>query len=277
MLIITLSSIPPRFPELGATLQCLLRQSAKADRILLHIPYRYRRFPEWDGVLPEVPDGVEIVRVEEDLGPATKILPAAKVFRDTDCDLLFCDDDRAYPPGWAARFLRNRRRHPDAVIAFRGMQVSTLVENDGPRVFRPRAIRRWRVTDLRFQAKYLWRQIRAGRNWRDVPEPNRLVYMTSGYIDLFEGCAGVLAKPAFFDDSFAEIPPVLWSVDDIWLSGMLTRKGVPIWLDCRVPTPPNTTAQAFDPLAGSVINGADRHAANQAAIRYMQKTYGIWP
>ena len=46
MLIISLSSIPPRFPKIGETLGCLLNQTVKADRILLHIPQSYRRFPD---------------------------------------------------------------------------------------------------------------------------------------------------------------------------------------------------------------------------------------
>ena len=76
-LIVSLSSIPPRFHKIGATLQALLGQSARIDRICLYIPEVYRRFPDWDGSLPEVPEGIEIHRTEADLGPATKVLAAA--------------------------------------------------------------------------------------------------------------------------------------------------------------------------------------------------------
>ena len=38
-------------------------------------------FVQPGGGLPEVPEGVRIVRVEEDLGPATKVLPAAQAWR----------------------------------------------------------------------------------------------------------------------------------------------------------------------------------------------------
>ncbi len=74
-LIITLSAIPPRFAALGPTLRALLRQRHPADEIRLNIPERYRRFPEWDGTLPEVPEGVTILRCAQDYGPATKLLP----------------------------------------------------------------------------------------------------------------------------------------------------------------------------------------------------------
>jgi hypothetical protein len=71
--VISLSAIPPRFAHLGPVLDSLLRQRPRAEAVLLYIPKSYRRFPEWDGALPDVPEGVEIRRVEEDLGPATKL------------------------------------------------------------------------------------------------------------------------------------------------------------------------------------------------------------
>jgi hypothetical protein len=58
-------------------LECLLRQTAQVDRVILYLPKHYRRFPDYDGHLPDVPDGVEIHQTEVDYGPATKILPAA--------------------------------------------------------------------------------------------------------------------------------------------------------------------------------------------------------
>ncbi len=76
--IITLSSIPPRFGLLKPTLFSLLSQRLKAEEVRLYIPHKYRRFPDWDGRLPEVPAGITIVRCDEDLGPATKVLPAAQ-------------------------------------------------------------------------------------------------------------------------------------------------------------------------------------------------------
>ena len=81
MLIVSLSTIPPRFDKIGETLKSLLNQSVKADHIYLYIPETYRRFPDWDGQLPHVPDGITIRRTDIDLGPATKVLPAARAHR----------------------------------------------------------------------------------------------------------------------------------------------------------------------------------------------------
>ena len=277
MLIISLSSIPPRFSRIGPTLQSLRAQNDPADRVLLYIPNRYRRFPDWDGTLPEVPEGVEIRRVDDDLGPATKVLCAAQEFRGQDVDILFCDDDRLYPPDTVTRFMRLRAQHPGCAIALVGRQAETIGVSTGQRDWQPRAVRRWRATDVEFQLRFLWSQIRAGRNWRQIAAPHRRVYKRSGYIDIFEGCGGVLVRPEFFDKMAYDIPPVLWTVDDVWLSGMIARKGVPIWLQANVIDPPETDADALSPLAFSVIEGADRGVANRMAVKYMQEHFGLWP
>ena len=87
--VISLSTIPPRFASVGPCLNALLRQTARPEAVELYIPHSYRRFPQWGGGLPEVPAGVTIVRVDEDLGPATKILPAARAWRGQDVELFF--------------------------------------------------------------------------------------------------------------------------------------------------------------------------------------------
>ena len=272
MLVISLSTIPSRFASIGETLDCLLSQTRKADQINLYIPESYTRFPEWDGALPDVPQGVTIRRVEQDLGPATKVLAAAKEFRGQDCDILFCDDDRAYPRDWAAGFMKARKAHPNCAIATLGFHA-----NDGAREMQPRAVRRWRITDLEFQSRFFMRKITARLTGRRPIEPGRRVWKRSGYVDIFEGCGGVLVRPDFFDDTAFDIPALARHVDDVWLSGMLARKSVPIWLNANIREPGHTKAEAHDPLVTAVIDGADRAASNAAAIDYSQQTYGIWP
>lgn len=276
MLIVSLSSIPPRFGKIGESLQSLLGQTAKIDKIYLYIPNHYNRFPDWDGSLPQVPEGVEIRRTDKDLGPATKVLAAAREFRGQDVDILLCDDDRRYERNWAKGLLRGKAQHPGAAIAYLGLQAHMISTSTTPRTHQPRAERSWRITDVEFQLTFLWRQILAGRNWRQVGEPRRRVFKKSGYVDIFEGCAGVLLRPEFFDDVAYDIPPVLRSVDDVWLSGMLARADVPIWLQGNIHEPACTEAEAFDPLVTSIVDGADRATANRLAVEYMQENFGVW-
>ena len=70
---------------------------------------------------------------------------------------------------------------------------------------------------------------------------------------------------------------MLWTVDDIWLSGTLTRLGVPIWADKDLFDVREilATSQHYA-LYKAVIEGANRVAANRACIDYMRETYGIW-
>jgi hypothetical protein len=277
MLIVTLSSIPPRFDKLGPTLTCLQRQTAQIDRILLYIPERYRRFPDWDGRLPEVPDGVEIRRVPDDIGPATKILFAAREFRGQDVDLLLCDDDRRYKPHWAQAFLEARADHPEDAIAIAGFEASRYGQSQMQKRPEPRAKPRSRGWDLRFQARMVWEFLFPPVERKYLREPTRVLFKEPGYVDCFEGFGGALVKPDFFDESAFEIPEVIWAVDDVWLSGCLARKGVKIWALADQHDTQHTPAGVYDALHKATIEGADRDDANKACIAYFRQTHGVWP
>lgn len=270
-LIVSLSSIPPRFGRIGATLRSLVAQTVPV-RVELQVPRRYRRFPDWDGVLPEVPEGVTIRRTEEDWGPATKLLGALDG-RPEDARILFCDDDQYYAPDWAERFLKLETMRPGAALAMLGMQAYDAAGGSRERALRPRATRRWRVTDLGFQARYLWQDVTRGRG---LPSPGRRVVKRSGYADVFEGRGGVLVRPGFFPADVFDVPEACWTVDDVWLSGCVARQGVPIWVQGGHLDPTDTEAEEVDPLCRSDVGGTDRAAQNRAAVEYLRKAYGIW-
>lgn len=270
-LIITLSSVPPRFDKIGPVLESITSQGA--DQVRLYIPQSYRRFPDWDGQMPKLPAGVQICRCPDDLGPATKILPAARDFQGQDVDLLFCDDDHIYGEGWAKSFATASAQHPGAAIAQGGWQAQDYAETTAQRDLTPRAVRRWRITDLEFQARFLWQDLTQGRG---RPAPPRRVFRRSGFVDVFEGYAGVMTRPDMFDPGFYDIPPVLWGVDDVWLSGMLTLRGVPIWVQGGILDPRQAEAERHAPLAKAVIDGANRRAANRQGVEYFQTNHGIW-
>jgi hypothetical protein len=273
--VITLSSVPPRFGRIGGTLASLAAQRAEAVR--LYIPRAYRRFPEWDGRLPEVPPGVEVVRCEEDWGPATKLLGALAEFSGQDLPLLLCDDDQHYPEGWAARFAGLAAAHPGAALAMLGMQAQDIAPAGGARALQPRARRRWRLTDLDFQLRYLWQDLRHWRRRRALPAPGRKVVARSGYADIFEGRGGVLVRPGMFGPEVFDVPAEAWTVDDVWLSANLARRGVPIWVEGGHRDPTDTEAEALDPLCRSTVGGLERAEANRRAVEYLRARWGVWP
>ncbi|MGH1368528.1 MAG: hypothetical protein ACRBCL_07900 [Maritimibacter sp.] len=113
MFLIALTSFPPRYSQLPQALTALLDQHKSAARILLTLPKRPARSAP--APLPNLPMGVTVIETEDDLGPAGKLLGAARAHPDTD--ILICDDDWLYGPHWSACFLEAARNHPGAVIA----------------------------------------------------------------------------------------------------------------------------------------------------------------
>jgi hypothetical protein len=263
-LIITLSSIPPRFHDLGPTLQSLLDQKAPADEIILYIPEKYRRFPRWNGQLPGVPPGVSIRRVASDYGPATKVLPAIEAFSGQNVDILFCDDDRAYDPEWTARFRNLRERMPGVCIAEGGKDLSDIEDSARSPVSFPRiGIRK--------------------KDWKDriksalrVKDRHSSRFISSGYCDVFLGTWGVLVRPEFFTAAVFNIPDVLWTVDDYWLAGHLTTNRIAIWVNADAPFVTQRKIAGVSSLRRMVYAGHDRHAANDACVRYYRENFGIW-
>lgn len=263
--IITLSTIPPRFHLLQPALDSLLAQKLPASAIHVYIPGTYRRFPHWDGVLPSVPPGVTIRRCAKDLGPATKILPACRDYRGQDVDLLFCDDDKIYDPHWHGRFKRNRQAHPDACIVEAGENLPDIAASARSADRQPRA-RRWTRKPLSYRIKRVL----------SLFTVKSAMYANPGYVDILSGHAGVMVRPEWFDEAAWEIPDILWTVDDPWLSGHLERRGIPIWLIAEVRRMTATKAGDIDALHDLVEKDHDRVKADVAAIEYMRKSYGIW-
>lgn len=263
--IVSLSTIPPRFGGLSPTLTSLLGQNPPVREIRLNIPMTYRRFPDWDGRLPEVPEGVTIHRCAEDLGPAAKILPTAKALRGEEVDLLFCDDDKIYDPGWHARFKAQAALRPGCCIVEAGENFPDIDDDQRPPDRKPRMKRR--------PKGLAYRLMRLASLTLYKPEQ----YLHGGHVDQISGWAGVLVRPDWFDDEAFDIPGVLWTVDDVWLSGHLERRGIPIWLNLP-PRPAGFVAMGrTHALLDHVEEGQGRVAADLAAIAHFRTRYGIWP
>jgi len=264
MRIISLTSIPPRFPYLKETLESLVAQNA-ADQIRLYIAKNYRRFPEYNGELPDVPEGVTICRIDEDLGPATKILPACKEFRGQDVQILFCDDDGLFPEGWAKRLFDIQSKRSGEAIATWGRPASrNRLQNRGPSAKQIQLDR-----DIQYRAE---RMLQKMFGYKPLIRP----MIKSGYADIFFGVCGVVVKADFFDDEAFSIPDDAWFVDDIWLSAQLARRNIPIYCPWRLPCPRSSDAVNQDSLLDLELQGAARQELNRKAIEYCQNKYGIW-
>ena len=277
MFIITLTAIPSRFGHLRHVLTPLLEQNRPADRVILYIPKSYRRFPDWDGALPAVPEGVEIRRCEQDFGPATKVLPAVREFSGEDLDILFCDDDRHYEPDWTEPFLKARETHPRAAIASSFLNLPNFGLPPRAAPPGPRARRLPRLLDLKYRARRLAPLLRGDGYAQDRKDkPSRREVWRSGHGDTFQGYGGVLVRPEFFPQAAFDIPKEGWAVDDIWLSGLLAANGIPIWVVKDATRQRTTEMQREAALHLATIDGANRAEANKRCALFLQREFGVW-
>lgn len=276
MAIISLTSIPPRFKQLQPVVESLLSQVAPADEVRLYLPRRYRRFPEYEGQLPELPKSVRIVIVEDDFGPASKVLHAASELSGEDIPILFCDDDRIYPRNWSQGLLEAYYRRPNECIAIAGRHLHDLL----PEAVQNNTCDRAKIGKEYFDPVYRYRRMR--QQWQEKrlitkgQKPARRLVARAGYVDLLQGYGGVLVLPTFIDALFYSIPNDLWMVDDIWLSGHLARRNIPIWLPKRREICQRSENDHVAALRNSTFSGIDRDGSNLRAISYFQQTYGVW-
>ena len=266
--VISLTTIPPRFDKIGKTLRDLVNQTAKFDEIRLNISRNYRRFPGELPSLPSLPEGVTLHMCDEDFGPATKVLPTALDPQNKGAEILFCDDDQPYEPSWAQKFLDARKDHPDACIVGRGYDLDDRVLGHRYKLdytLLPRAERR--------KKNLGYRMIRLCTGTFVKPRK----YVADGYVDILEGFRGVLVRPEFFPKETYQIPDILWTVDDPWLSGHVTRNNVPIWMLSDFKDHARAYEAHFTSrLAKLVYKEHGRLKADSACIDYFRDTYGIW-
>ena len=258
--IISLTTIPPRMDSIGATLQSLVGQSAAIDAIILWIPETYRRAEFSDFSLPEVPEAVEIRRCDRDYGPATKILPAIRAFQGQDVRIIYCDDDRIFHPDWAANLLRESDQHPGQCMTEAGEVVELTI----------------RKAFYAGQTYKLLKYATLGLYGYFYRRKNRALDPGRGRVDICKGYGGVLVRPKFFTDAAFDIPDLLWTVDDFWLSGQLALNGIPIRKITQVENSDKTALADVSALEDLVYDEHDRHEANLACIRYFQEKHGIW-
>ena len=269
-IIVTLTSIPPRFENLGRKLASLERQTIRPDGIELYIARSYRRFPGPRPELPKLPASVRVIEVEDDLGPATKVLPAAARWQGENVDLLLCDDDRPEEMDWLERFARARHERPDDIIAEAGWCVEDVM--GGPRLS-PESPRFQVSPRLGKNFEYQMKRLLSLR----LHTPKIHIYSQSGYADIFLGVYGAMMAPTVFHPDAWKIPDVIWTVDDVWLSGMARAQGVKVWVNAVKRVMPRDGR--FDQTAAlkhHIEQGFDRDSANRLGIQYMREHYGIW-
>jgi hypothetical protein len=193
-----LSTVPNRINNLRPTIASLLKQTRPPDEIVLAIPefsIREQRPYVVPKCLLRLPR-VRILHCVKDWGPATKFIRVVQeeltAGRGSSL-IMVVDDDRVYPRDALETYLYFSKQLPDAALCFRGAAMPQSMD--------------WRDAKM----------IRAS----ELRQPQPAAVIT--------GCGSYLIQPRFFDETvwdYSKAPRGAFYMDDIWISGWLSRRGV---------------------------------------------------
>ena len=119
MIYISLSAIPQRIKNLNKTVQSLLEQTRKPDKIFVNIPYKYKRFSETieDNQIPKFDSSIVEVTRCEDCGPGTKLLGSLNKLKKSSL-LILADDDHTYENYMIEKFFYFYSKAPNNAYSF---------------------------------------------------------------------------------------------------------------------------------------------------------------
>ena len=244
---ISLTTIPNRIKNIDITLNSLLNQSYLPDKLIINIPHKYDRYDE-DIIIPEFlyKEKRFCVNRCEDFGPATKILGLISDNLEIKMDdiIIVCDDDREYDINFIKNLVEGLKNNPNCCVTNAGWEIEQLSL--------------FRYTKTKF--------------------PRGIEYKRSGYIDVLGGCCGfaLYYKFIYGNKELLQIykKSLLFYVDDIWISGHLTVKGINIWiLDTGIDSNVSINNN-IDALSNNSV--FPRSECNNFAIDYFIKKYNIW-
>ena len=119
MIYISLTAIPQRIKHLNKTIESLLNQTQKPDKIFINIPLKYKRFNEIidDDQIPKFDDKIiEITRCE-DYGPGTKLLGSLNKLEKNSL-IILADDDNIYEDYMIEKFYHYYSIAPENAYSF---------------------------------------------------------------------------------------------------------------------------------------------------------------
>ena len=119
MIYISLSTIPQRIKDLNKSIESLLKQTKKPDKIFINIPFKYKRFAETieDNQIPKFDSNIVEVTRCEDCGPGTKLLGSLSKIKKNSL-LILADDDQTYENYMIEKFFHFYSMEPNNAYSF---------------------------------------------------------------------------------------------------------------------------------------------------------------
>ena len=119
MIYVSLSTIPQRLKNLNQSVQSLLKQTRKPDKIFINIPFKYKRFSETveNDQIPKFDNNVVEITRCEDCGPGTKLLGSLNKLKK-DSLVILADDDHSYEDYMIEKFFYFYSKDPNNAYSF---------------------------------------------------------------------------------------------------------------------------------------------------------------
>ncbi|WP_317929968.1 hypothetical protein [Halioxenophilus sp. WMMB6] len=193
-IVISLTTYDKRIDNVCLTIESLMRQTLKADRIVLNVAAQDFS-PETLPVSLQLQHqrGLEIVYVDEDLGPYTKFFYTLQKY--PDALVITADDDLLYPMDMVAQLYSAYLRQPDMIHCHRAHRIL----NDDSGKLLP--YKQW--------------DFNTGKT-----KPGLDIFPTGvGGVLYFPGC---FHPDIFNKELFLQLAP---NADDIWLKAMSLKNG----------------------------------------------------
>ncbi len=237
-LIVSLTSFPPRYMTLAATLKCLLSQTVAADEIILWVAH------DDASSLPNEVRALQrhglTIATTTDLRSFKKIIPTLR--ERPDAFIAIADDDVFYARTWLEELVRGYDPSRRAVLCHRAHLIR--MQADGA----PAPYRSW-AYDV------------------DTHAPSHLLFPT--------GVGGVLYPPGSLHNDVADVAMfrrLCPQADDIWLYWMARRAGSAIQ---RVGPRRDMITWPQSQSFSLQKTNASPGGANDAQIRSMLLHYGF--
>ncbi len=119
MIYVSISAIPQRIKYINKTVESLLNQTKKPDKIFINIPFKYKRFSEViaENQIPKFDNEIVEVTRCEDSGPGTKLLGSLNKLQQ-DSLLILADDDHSYENYMIEKFFYFYSKYPNDAFSF---------------------------------------------------------------------------------------------------------------------------------------------------------------
>lgn len=197
--IVSLTVLPSRLPHIEKTIQSLTHQEIMPDEICVWLP----KNPIRDKEVKEIPDFLHTdalsVKFVEDVGSATKLIPALKKYWDEKQTIIVtADDDQIYPEWWFRGLVEYADDFPNACLGYRGKRFIRIGN---------------RILTYSYQlAKFYFCQ--------KINSPVK--------VDILTGNWGALYRVGFFNEEVfnVDVNSPLFYTDDIWFSGLLAKNKI---------------------------------------------------